>query len=137
MSNSMNRRAILAGAATLPAISIPAFGAEPDPAFAAIEAYKTAFDAFIARARYEDDLGRDKLGLAPGDYGNTPEMQALVDSANATQQALAETVPTTLAGLAAVLKCVAEASVDDFLFEDEEAVTFVRSIERAVIRLAR
>jgi hypothetical protein len=42
MSNSMNRRAILAGAATLPAISIPALGTEPDPAFAAVEAYKTA-----------------------------------------------------------------------------------------------
>jgi|GraSoiStandDraft_30_1057271.scaffolds.fasta_scaffold667356_1 hypothetical protein len=37
--SDINRRAILAGAATLPAISIPALGTEPDPAFAAVEAY--------------------------------------------------------------------------------------------------
>jgi hypothetical protein len=137
MSN-MNRRAILAGAATLPAISIPALGSEPDPAFAAIEAYKTAFDAFIARCRYEDDLGRVKLEPAPDDF-RTPEMVALVNSSIATRQALAATVPTTMAGLVAVLKCVIEESVDQFLFEDEEeeVLIFLNSIKRAVIRLAR
>jgi hypothetical protein len=135
MSN-MNRRAILAGAATLPAISITALGSEPDPAFAAIEAYKTAFDAFIARCRYEDD--HVKLEPAPDDV-RTPEMVALVNSSIATRQALAATVPTTMAGLVAVLKCVIEESVDQFLFEDEEeeVLIFLSSIKRAVIRLAR
>jgi hypothetical protein len=136
MSNSMNRRAILAGAATLPAVSIPALGAEPDPAFAAIEAYKTADAAFLARARYEGDLGRDKLGLAADDW-RTPEMEALVDSGWVLRHALAETVPTTMAGLAAVLKYVAEESVDQFLFEDEDVVTFLNSMTRAATRLAR
>jgi hypothetical protein len=64
-------------------------------------------------------------------------MVALVNSSIATRQALAETVPTTMAGLAAVLKCVAEESKDEFLFEDEEVLSFLSSIERAVIRLAR
>jgi hypothetical protein len=36
MSTTIDRRAILAGAAALPAISIPAVAVEPDPIFAAI-----------------------------------------------------------------------------------------------------
>jgi hypothetical protein len=57
MSTSLNRRALVAGAATLPAIAIPATAqcvlAGADPVFAAIEAYRRtdAIDASIGTVR--------------------------------------------------------------------------------------
>jgi len=44
MSTEVNPRAILAGAAALPATALPAV-AEPDPVFAAIEAHRRAHAA--------------------------------------------------------------------------------------------
>jgi hypothetical protein len=59
-------------------------------------------------------------------------MAALVDANIAARLALAETTPTTMAGLLAVLQFVREQSQDDFLFDgDEESTCFVASIEHA------
>jgi hypothetical protein len=65
MSIDINRRAIVAGAAALPAVSLTAIAAPSaaDPIFATIEAYRKADDAFIARARFEDDLA--EVGKQP------------------------------------------------------------------------
>jgi hypothetical protein len=51
MSTDMNRRAILAGgiAAALPATVIPSVAATPDPIFAAIEEYRTAWADFFSK----------------------------------------------------------------------------------------
>jgi hypothetical protein len=139
MSTQMNRRAILAGAATstvvLPAIAAPVL--EPDPIFGAIEAYTLNDAAFLARCYYEEDLeGRGtKLVPAPDD-SRTPEMVALVDAGIAARIALTETVPTTLAGLLAVLRFVREQSQGIFLFDsDEESTSFVASLEQAVLAM--
>jgi hypothetical protein len=82
MSN-LSRRSIVASAAALPALAVPAvalasteldrkaeldriFGSEPDPIFAAIEAYERAED--ISSKAYEDrdealDRFEDEYGL--------------------------------------------------------------------------
>jgi hypothetical protein len=139
MSTRMNRRAILAGAATatiaLPAIGAPVIG--PDPIFAAIEAYKVADAAWFARYRYEDDLAGKGIKLTPApDDSRTPEMVALVNASIAARIALAETAPTSMAGLLAVLRFVREQSEDDFLFDGgEESARFDASLEQAVLAM--
>jgi hypothetical protein len=107
----------------------------PDPIYAAIETYKSVDAAFLVRCRYEDDLAEKGIKLARGDDDyRTPEMAALVDANIAARLALAETTPTTMAGLLAVLQFVREQSQDDFLFDgDEESTCFVASIEHAVL----
>jgi hypothetical protein len=40
MTNTSTRRAVLAGAAAMPALSLPAIAIEPDPIFAAIKKHK-------------------------------------------------------------------------------------------------
>jgi len=137
MSKAMNRRAVLAGAATaavaLPSIAAPMLGV--DPIFAAIEAYRATDAAWFARYRYEDDLAGKGIKLTPApDDSRTPEMVALVNASIAARIALAETAPTTLAGLLAVLRFVREQSQDDFLF-DEESTCFVASLEQAVLAM--
>jgi hypothetical protein len=130
----------VAGAAVLPAIAIPAvaqYVLAHDPVFAAIEAYRTADAAFIARAMFEDDLAERGIELDPAadDY-RTPEMVRVVKAAVAARTALAETAPTTLADLTAVFRFVREQSKDEFLFDgDEESTCFVATIERAVLGL--
>jgi ABC-type sugar transport system substrate-binding protein len=142
MSN-INRRALVAGAAaTLPAIAAgPAAAATlngPDPIFAVIEAHKSNHAAFLARCRYEDELEEKGIRLerAIDDY-RTPEMVALVDAGIAARVAIAETAPTTPAGLAAVLRFIDEETdkLGDFFFPEEtdESQRFVRTMERAVL----
>jgi hypothetical protein len=114
MSAQLNRRSVLAGAATatvaLPAIAAPVL-VEPDPIFAVIETYKVNNAAFFARHRYEEELEATgvKLVTAPDDW-RTPEMVALVDAGIAARIALAETVPTTAAGLLALIGLLARAN---------------------------
>ena len=145
MPTRINRRAILAGAATAtvtPAIAAPFDG--PDPIFAAIEEYRTTQAAFLARCRHEDDLAEKgtKLKPAVGDH-RTPEMAALVDAVITARSSLANTAATTPAGLAAYLDFVLAASIEgeEFLFvEDEgeksEILDFVRALARAVHGMA-
>ncbi|HWX14646.1 MAG TPA: hypothetical protein VNY06_07325 [Methylocella sp.] len=54
--SALSRRTIVTSAAALPALAVPAVAAcaEPDPIYAAIEKYRIAEDAFLARANYED-----------------------------------------------------------------------------------
>jgi hypothetical protein len=128
MSN-INRRAVLAGAAaTLPAVAAVPIGvaatlSEPDPILAAIEVYKSNNAAFLARCRYEGELEEKGIRLARAidDY-RTPEMVALVDAGIAARVAIAETVPTTPAGLAVTGFLCEQATEpeDPFFFQTEE-----------------
>jgi hypothetical protein len=140
MSKNMNRRAMLAGAAAVPAIAIApsvALAGEPDPVFAAIGNYQRADAAFIARAMLEDELAEAgiRLANASGEH-QTAEMVVVVNASKAARAALARTVPTTPAGLIAVTQFVREQSCDIYLFDDEigdnECRAFVASIETAV-----
>jgi hypothetical protein len=98
--SAVNRRAILAGAATLPAMSIPAF-AEPDPIFAAIEAHRRADAAYCAACE-----------------ADVPEIA--MDAAWAAADKLLNIRPTTVAGVAALLRYLYE-------FEKENPETFCGS----------
>jgi hypothetical protein len=88
MSTTMNRRTILAGAAALPAMSIPAIAAEPDPIFAAIERSKIAYRVHgeVLETDYADE-----------DYAKEMRNAACAEDCTA-RDALLTIKPTTLAG---------------------------------------
>jgi len=69
-----------------------------------------------------------------------PGLQQRINSARSAlwdaRSALAETVPTTTAGLLACLEYVERVSLDMFIFEEDESLTFVASLANAVRRIA-
>jgi hypothetical protein len=98
------RRAILAGAAALPAMSLPVIAAETDPIFAAIDNARSTrmeYEAVntISAEMFSDDQRHDAA-------------EAKTDRASAAmwkaQRALFETVPTTTAGVIALVGQVEE-----------------------------
>jgi len=92
---------------------------------------------------YEDDLAESghKLSPAPGEEYRTPEMVALVTAGIAARVALANTAPTTLAGLVAVLDfAVSEIANSDgeMPFDGtEEMNPFIQSLHRGAVQIAR
>jgi hypothetical protein len=92
MSTQMNRRAVVAGAAVLPAIAAPiaVLAGEPDPIFAAIEAHRVKNGDFKAACRDGTD--------------EQAEIACAIEGAAA--RAMFLTVPTTLAGIAALVAYV-------------------------------
>jgi hypothetical protein len=115
MSN-LSRRALVTSAAALPALALPAIAAraEPDPIFAAIEAYRKAF-AEHGAAIHEVGLHQDSHGFKP-----CPELEELerregiaCDFSASVTRDLASTVPTTLAGAIAMLRFAEEFDGDD------------------------
>jgi hypothetical protein len=139
----LSRRHLVTTAAALPALAVPAaaetLNHEPDPIFAAIEKYRALDAAFIARCHYEDELPP-----APG-TSQTPEMVAAVNAGRAARAELANTAPTTLAGMVAYLDYVVSESdkLDELLFEgtdddgNDEARDFVRSLARGARQMQR
>ena len=81
------RRNLIAGAAALPLLPATALAAPADPAVEAYRAWRAAFEAYLVamRTRHDDDSMVDAADMA--------------DRAAAVK--LAETVPTSLAGLVA------------------------------------
>jgi len=89
MTTTTSRRAVLAGAATMPALAVPAIAtaAEPDPIFAAIERHRSAWAALESHcgdcsrneANYTDDMHKAAeaktaaLSAAAYDVVVTPE----------------------------------------------------------------
>jgi hypothetical protein len=140
-----SRRTLLAGAAALPVLAVPAFAAtsiKDDPTFAAVDRARKGEEEFLALARSEDAAGGAgiKLDKAPDDY-RTPEMVAAVKEATAARIALARTVPTTPAGLAALTTFVREKNVElgEFYFaadDPDERFLFVASLDVAVRGMA-
>jgi hypothetical protein len=114
MSVNINRRALVAGAASA-AVAIPAAAAPmPDPIFAAIEAHRAAWAALEKDCSQLSDEG-------------TPEAEAefyrLNDAVEVAVCTLVATQPTTMAGAVVLLRHVAEHedkgdTVD--CFEDED-----------------
>jgi hypothetical protein len=142
MSN-LSRRHLVTTAAALPALAVPALAGtlarEPDPVFAAIEKFSALDAAYYARCDYEDDLEESghKLTLAAGDY-RTPEMVAVVTAVRAARADLANTAPTTAAGLVACLDYVLSNSNDELMFDGiDETRDFVRSLARGARLIAR
>jgi hypothetical protein len=145
MTSKTTRRAILAGAAALPVLAVPALAAtsiKDDPAFAAIDHARKCEEEFLALARREDaaEGAGIKLDKAPDDH-RTPEMVAAVKEAIAARIALASTVPTTPTGLAALTTFVREknAELGEFYFaadDTDEQFLFVASLDAAVRGMA-
>jgi len=128
MTTTTSRRTILAGATALSALAatIPAVSAETDPAFAAIEAHKAAYAAFITTARegmaLEAELPREKrrsnlwvdeITVVESD---DPRWIAHLGSCNAASHAMDQAAvdlldaaaDTTLAGAVALIQHAAE-----------------------------
>ena len=90
MTTKTSRRAILAGAAVLPALAIPAAAfSSPavDPIFAAIEKHRKIEAAFAASGKETGDCSDE-----------------LCDKSNDAYVALVKMTPTTLVGCAALLR---------------------------------
>ena len=157
--SALSRRSLVASAASLPALAVPAVAVAAtiapdrsienhDPIFAAIEKYGRADEACSARFRYEDGLedGHVDLTPAPDDH-RTPALAAAVTAVVVARRELADTTPTTLAGLSAYLDfVVAETaklssdSYEEFFFADDgeidETMPFVRSLARSARHIA-
>jgi hypothetical protein len=76
--------------------------------------------------------GREAHQLAPDDY-RTPAMVAAVNASRAARADLANTAPSTLAGLVAYLDFVLAQSCDLgqlFFDDDDETRDFIRSLAR-------
>jgi len=141
MTATTTRRAILAGVAAVPALSLPAIAAAPDPIFAALDRCRAAWDAdraaFDATDVLEELLPYEvrtwswvvgKPTMPPDHVDDDPRWiaaesaSALADIEHcAATTALVSTRPTTLPGLAALLNYVRdrEAAGYDFLTEQQ------------------
>jgi hypothetical protein len=124
------RRAVLGGAAALPAMSLPAVAA-PDPVFAAIE----KFNALNAKLRGIVEPENADGNIEP----DTPEYKAWRAAHDAAsdkcwdaKNAVLATVPTTAAGALAFLKLFLSPELH-FLVEDDDALfdSLVVYLERA------
>jgi hypothetical protein len=116
----MTRRNIFPGLA-LAAASAPR---EVDPVFTAIARGRAAAAAFEVAAA--NDFGRDR-----------PKRRSALAACRVCTEALAElieTVPTTLAGLAAMLAFVDDIAVDEM--DEDTLAGFVSTLRKAVDRLA-
>ncbi len=102
--NTITRRTALAASATLPLLPVSAFATPADPAVEAYEEWRKAHRTFLVamKTRHDDD---------------DPVVAAANDADHAAAMKFAETVPTTLAGLAALINftpyCFGQVNSDD------------------------
>jgi hypothetical protein len=98
--SKLSRRSLVTAAATLPAIAIPAIanaGPEPDPVFAAIAAHRQAYVGYLKAAAREHENNYDGAALKAA-------LAAASEAEGSTEQELAGVVPTTMAGVIALLR---------------------------------
>ena len=128
-SRSITRRSLVAGSAVVPAAALaasfpgaalPSQTDTADPVLAAIDAHTKAYAACGA---YQDAEPGDEVGLEP-----------LLDAEREAADALAATVPTTLAGTAAALAYVRSLHERDNypLLDDWGCYVFIASTETAL-----
>ena|SRR3974390_2748104 len=124
MTTMTSRRAILAGAAAIPvtalASSTPALSKEPDPIFVAIERH---------RVRFHRRMETGELSSRTPDFGpeaSKPENIAIHEAADkamrdndAAAMELADTQPTTMAGILALIDYVEAFNQGEFRLNDD------------------
>ena len=119
---NLSRRSLVASAAALPALSVPAAAvaacAEPDPIFAAIEQWKEA-------------CAIEQACKDARDYENLPRLEQAAEAAENerinTVYAVFETVPTTLVGMRAKIDfAFSEDYITDLLVNNVEGEDTVR-----------
>lgn len=157
---SITRRAILSGGAALVAAALPIApiaapaatqaaasipGPLPDPILAAIAAHVRAYDAFNGIL---DDLAVAEYAAWHAPRGARRAANRLLKQAYAAEAHFGDleaeaverfiaTVPQSLHGVAAALRYVRERHDEGYpLWDDEHAMTFIATIERAVCRAA-
>ncbi len=109
---NLNRRALVAGAAALPAIAIPAMATEADPIFAAIQAHRDAWTALgVALKREPEPPTSETEALAAWERGQG----AAHEIYDAAEEDLFAITPTTLAGLRALAQY---AQTEEFCADD-------------------
>ena len=112
MSDKLNRRTILAGAAAVPVLTLPAAGvasmpvaaSEPDPVFAMVAAHREAFVEHMRAARLDGKLMRSD----PGAEATGAALDAADEVYQEATWKLSEVVPTTMAGVVALLRYLEE-----------------------------
>jgi hypothetical protein len=118
--STLSRRMLVASAAALPALAVPALATEPDPIFAAIENHRRRCDEYWT-AHLATDGGCDEA------------LQAVAEEALDVQERTAiellHTKPTTLAGAAALLKYMVEY---EERYDNQEIVGFPSSEQLAI-----
>jgi hypothetical protein len=135
-------RSLIASAAALPALAVPAiaengFPDNPvsrDPVFAAIDAHKPAFKQWLAASRAVDCLP----GEEPPEHKRLKRIERILSNREwRAEDELFSTVPTTLAGLQALF---AYLRTDENLSElwrghNERNVELASLVERAACRM--
>jgi hypothetical protein len=114
------------------AATSPMPAAMPDPIFAAIQDHQAKLEAVRARTSQADNL------QTPPAPAGSPELAAALAASIAARKMLISTVPTTLAGIVAVLSYVNKqpAWPGAFLFDKAESRRFMRSLELAAQKLS-
>jgi hypothetical protein len=114
------------------AVSIPILTVVPDPIFAAIEDHQAKFEAVRALTSHDDNSRPEPAS------GDPPELVAALAASIVARKTLVSTLPTTLAGVVAVLSYVHDQPgwPNAFLFDKAESRRFIRSLELATRKLA-
>jgi hypothetical protein len=145
---SLSRRSLVASAAALPALAVPAlaesgFPDNPvscDPIFAAIEAYGPSFEQWLAAISASDFLPAERKKLPPGEYFRLKRIEKVsLDRLGEADHDLFNTVPTTLAGLQALfayLRTHPQLS-HEWRGHNERNVALAALVERAVCQMQR
>lgn len=150
--SELNRRAILAGAATVaaampavPVLASPVSSVTPsdDPIFAAIERHRSALAALEAALHRKGEF-EDRFMSEGGELCDAPddpfgEVHKVEDDHLSAELDFVSTVPTTVLGMAAMLRYARECGDRDgeMMFADEQVrATFAASIEDFICTLA-
>jgi hypothetical protein len=129
---NLSRRAILAGAASVPALALPAVAksalADPDPIFTAIEAHRRAWIDLDPCSEL-DEMATE------GNEEAAQELDRLNQGLDHATEQLLDIAPTTIAGVAAVLAYAAEfvTSGDGGVWPDGEVWIIGRKLRWEVI----
>jgi hypothetical protein len=132
MTATSTRRTVLAGAAALPALSLPVMAGESDPIFAAIERHCKAEAAYIGicNSVESDRMTHDEITAIE----NGP-IDGLCYASNAEYAVMLAVTPTTPAGCAALLRHI-EAYETKYAGEDflvSECTESVRNAARKIL----
>jgi hypothetical protein len=136
MSNH-SRRAVLAGIATAPALAGPALALSgPDPIYSAIERHKAVYAAFGAVLH-----GMSKFEKEKG-WADSPEREVwrrrereACDADAAAREKMLATVPTTFAGVLALLRYIDQGAEENLLLLQDGAEELVSITLSALERI--
>ena len=122
LTTTTSRRAVLAGAAAIPALSLPAVAAvaTPDPVFAAIERHKAAALLAMQKSMVQSDTPDFGPEHDPEVHARVQEEQgSATDASYEAAYDLTLIEPTTPAGIVALIDYVEAFNEGKFRINDE------------------